>query len=150
MVPVFIFCQGIYFFVFADSGYSHELCRVLRTFELPQCQDDEQALCQQFEQPDPNRKWREGVIKSSFNYLLLDRSFDGYFVPAWKWQLLALSTSLALNQCNLTEWVICLSFSYMRFMTYETVTCSGFTLTPQCTKMDRGAGTLALLDHCNC
>lgn len=72
MVPVFIFCQGIYFFVFADSGYSHELCRVLRTFELPQCQDDEQALCQQFEQPDPNRKWREGVIKSSFNYLLLD------------------------------------------------------------------------------
>lgn len=55
-----------------DSGYSHELCRVLRTFELPQCQDDEQALCQQFEQPDPNRKWREGVIKSSFNYLLLD------------------------------------------------------------------------------
>lgn len=55
-----------------DLGYSPELCRVLRTFELPQSQDDEQALCQQFEQPDQNRKWREGIIKSSFNYLLLD------------------------------------------------------------------------------
>ncbi|XP_033821066.1 ankyrin repeat and LEM domain-containing protein 1 [Periophthalmus magnuspinnatus] len=56
----------------SDLGYSTELCRVLRTFELPQSQEDEQALCQQFEQPDQNRKWREGIIKSSFNYLLLD------------------------------------------------------------------------------
>ncbi|KAK7889806.1 hypothetical protein WMY93_025366 [Mugilogobius chulae] len=56
----------------SDLGYSRELCQVLRTFELPQCQEDEQALCQQFEQPDQNRKWREGIIKSSFNYLLLD------------------------------------------------------------------------------
>ncbi|XP_055021111.1 LOW QUALITY PROTEIN: ankyrin repeat and LEM domain-containing protein 1 [Boleophthalmus pectinirostris] len=56
----------------SDLGYSVELCRVLRTFELPQSQEDEQALCQQFEQPDQNRKWREGIIKSSFNYLLLD------------------------------------------------------------------------------
>ncbi|XP_029284716.1 uncharacterized protein LOC115006579 [Cottoperca gobio] len=55
-----------------DIGYSPELCRALRTFELPNCQDDEQALCQQFDQPDQNRKWREGIIKSSFNYLLLD------------------------------------------------------------------------------
>ncbi|XP_034567677.1 LOW QUALITY PROTEIN: ankyrin repeat and LEM domain-containing protein 1 [Notolabrus celidotus] len=55
-----------------DSGYSPELCRALRTFELPGCQADEQALCQQFDQPDQNRKWREGIIKSSFNYLLLD------------------------------------------------------------------------------
>ncbi|CAJ1060791.1 ankyrin repeat and LEM domain-containing protein 1 [Xyrichtys novacula] len=55
-----------------DSGYSPELCRALRTFELPCCQADEQALCQQFDQPDQNRKWREGIIKSSFNYLLLD------------------------------------------------------------------------------
>ncbi|CAL1592536.1 unnamed protein product [Knipowitschia caucasica] len=54
------------------SGYSPELCRALRTFELPQCQEEEQALCRQFEQADHNRKWREGVIKSSFNYLLLD------------------------------------------------------------------------------
>lgn len=56
----------------SDSGYSPELCRVLKTFQLPQSQEDEQALCQQFEQPDQNRKWREGIIKSSFNYLLLD------------------------------------------------------------------------------
>ncbi|XP_044055217.1 ankyrin repeat and LEM domain-containing protein 1 [Siniperca chuatsi] len=55
-----------------DLGYSPELCRALRTFELPKCQVDEQALCQQFDQPDQNRKWREGIIKSSFNYLLLD------------------------------------------------------------------------------
>ncbi|XP_070765037.1 uro-adherence factor A [Enoplosus armatus] len=55
-----------------DLGYSPELCRALRTFELPECQVDEQALCQQFDQPDQNRKWREGIIKSSFNYLLLD------------------------------------------------------------------------------
>ncbi|XP_047442108.1 ankyrin repeat and LEM domain-containing protein 1 [Mugil cephalus] len=56
----------------ADLGYSPELCRVLQTFKLPDCQADEQALCQQFDQPDQNRKWREGIIKSSFNYLLLD------------------------------------------------------------------------------
>lgn len=56
----------------SDSGYSPELYRVLKTFQLPPSQEDEQALCQQFEQPDQNRKWREGVIKSCFNYLLLD------------------------------------------------------------------------------
>lgn len=61
-----------YYFLFVDLGYSPELCRALRTFELPKCQADEQALCQQFDQPDQNRKWREGIIKSSFNYLLLD------------------------------------------------------------------------------
>ncbi|XP_068563599.1 ankyrin repeat and LEM domain-containing protein 1 [Cebidichthys violaceus] len=55
-----------------DLGYSPELSRALRTFELPDCKADEQALCQQFDQPDQNRKWREGIIKSSFNYLLLD------------------------------------------------------------------------------
>ncbi|XP_029989133.1 uncharacterized protein LOC115418717 [Sphaeramia orbicularis] len=55
-----------------DSAYSPELCRALQTFELPSCQADEQALCEQFDQPDQNRKWREGIIKSSFNYLLLD------------------------------------------------------------------------------
>ncbi|KAM6963049.1 uncharacterized protein FYW47_008681 [Aplochiton taeniatus] len=56
----------------AGPGHSSELCRALRTFELPDCEADELALCQQFDQPDQNRKWREGVIKSSFNYLLLD------------------------------------------------------------------------------
>ncbi|GLD49932.1 ankyrin repeat and LEM domain-containing protein 1 [Lates japonicus] len=55
-----------------QTGYSPELCRALLTFKLPDCQADEQALCQQFDQPDQNRKWREGIIKSSFNYLLLD------------------------------------------------------------------------------
>ncbi|XP_077440999.1 uncharacterized protein LOC144062997 isoform X2 [Vanacampus margaritifer] len=56
----------------AHLGYSAELNLALRTFKLPDCQEDEQALCQQFDQPDQNRKWREGKIKSSFNYLLLD------------------------------------------------------------------------------
>ncbi|XP_028260566.1 uncharacterized protein LOC114435159 [Parambassis ranga] len=55
-----------------DLGYSPELCLVLQTFRLPDCHADEQAFCQQFDQPDQNRKWREGIIKSSFNYLLLD------------------------------------------------------------------------------
>lgn len=55
-----------------DLGYSPELRLALRTFELPHCHADEQALCQQFDQADQNRKWREGVIKSCFNYLLLD------------------------------------------------------------------------------
>ncbi|XP_040895427.1 ankyrin repeat and LEM domain-containing protein 1 [Toxotes jaculatrix] len=55
-----------------DLGYTPELCQALQTFKLPDCQADEQALCQQFDQPDQNRKWREGIIKSSFNYLLLD------------------------------------------------------------------------------
>ncbi|XP_051930445.1 ankyrin repeat and LEM domain-containing protein 1 isoform X1 [Hippocampus zosterae] len=54
------------------GGYSAELNLALRMFKLPDCQDDEQALCKQFDQPDQNRKWREGNIKSSFNYLLLD------------------------------------------------------------------------------
>ncbi|XP_042273342.1 ankyrin repeat and LEM domain-containing protein 1 [Thunnus maccoyii] len=56
----------------ADLGYSPELNLALQTFKLPDCRADEQALCQQFDQPDQNRKWREGIIKSSFNYLLLD------------------------------------------------------------------------------
>ncbi|XP_068175415.1 ankyrin repeat and LEM domain-containing protein 1 [Antennarius striatus] len=55
-----------------DLGFSPELCLSLKTFKLPDCHGDEQALCQQFDQPDQNRKWREGLIKSSFNYLLLD------------------------------------------------------------------------------
>ncbi|XP_061594469.1 ankyrin repeat and LEM domain-containing protein 1 [Cololabis saira] len=53
-------------------GYSPELSLALQNFKLPDCHADEQALSQQFDQPDKNRKWREGIIKSSFNYLLLD------------------------------------------------------------------------------
>ncbi|KAJ3599484.1 hypothetical protein NHX12_033445 [Muraenolepis orangiensis] len=54
------------------SGYSLELSRALVTFDLPDCHAAELELCQQFDRPDQNKKWREGVIKSSFNYLLLD------------------------------------------------------------------------------
>lgn len=60
------------FSAFTDLGFSPELRRAVHTFVLPECQADEQALCQQFDQRDQNRKWREGNIKSSFNYLLLD------------------------------------------------------------------------------
>nr|XP_014347288.1 PREDICTED: ankyrin repeat and LEM domain-containing protein 1 [Latimeria chalumnae] len=52
--------------------YSPELSSALETFTLPDCKDDEMALSQQFDKPDKNRRWREGVLKSSFNYLLLD------------------------------------------------------------------------------
>ncbi|XP_048833330.1 ankyrin repeat and LEM domain-containing protein 1 [Brienomyrus brachyistius] len=55
-----------------NTGYSLELASALETFTLPNCQAEEMALCQQFDQPDQNRKWREGITKSSFNYVLLD------------------------------------------------------------------------------
>ncbi|XP_050960200.1 ankyrin repeat and LEM domain-containing protein 1 isoform X2 [Labeo rohita] len=54
------------------AGYSPELENVLHRFILPNCQADELALCEQFDKPDQNKRWREGFIKSSFNYLLLD------------------------------------------------------------------------------
>ncbi|XP_016392419.1 uncharacterized protein LOC107727149 [Sinocyclocheilus rhinocerous] len=54
------------------AGYSPELENVLHRFVLPNCQADELALCEQFDKPDQNKRWREGFIKSSFNYLLLD------------------------------------------------------------------------------
>ncbi|XP_060798362.1 uncharacterized protein LOC132900345 isoform X2 [Neoarius graeffei] len=54
------------------AGYSPEMNKVLCSFNLPDCKADEFALCEQFDQPDQNKRWREGVIKSSFNYLLLD------------------------------------------------------------------------------
>ncbi|KAG7487924.1 hypothetical protein MATL_G00028630 [Megalops atlanticus] len=55
-----------------NSEHSTELAAALHAFKVPDCLDDEMALCCQFDQPDQNRKWREGIIKSSFNYLLLD------------------------------------------------------------------------------
>ncbi|KAM9112229.1 ankyrin repeat and LEM domain-containing protein 1 [Pangshura tecta] len=55
-----------------SAGHSPELASALETFQIPDCKDDEMALSRQFDQPDKNRKWREGVLKSSFNYLLLD------------------------------------------------------------------------------
>lgn len=57
---------------FSAAGYSPELENALHRFLLPNCQADELALCEQFDKPDQNKRWREGFIKSSFNYLLLD------------------------------------------------------------------------------
>uniref|UniRef100_UPI00398E7CF2 uncharacterized protein n=1 Tax=Pristiophorus japonicus TaxID=55135 RepID=UPI00398E7CF2 len=55
-----------------SASYSAELCQSLAKFVFPDCSQDEKALVQQFDQPDKSRKWREGHLKSSFNYLLLD------------------------------------------------------------------------------
>ncbi|XP_012683761.2 ankyrin repeat and LEM domain-containing protein 1 [Clupea harengus] len=55
-----------------NTDFSPELRRALHTFILPNSKFDEHILCEQFDRPDQNKKWREGVIKSSFNYLLLD------------------------------------------------------------------------------
>ncbi|XP_043358391.1 ankyrin repeat and LEM domain-containing protein 1 isoform X2 [Dermochelys coriacea] len=57
-----------------SAGHSPELASALETFQIPNCKDDDMALSRQFDKPDKNRKWREGVLKSSFNYLLLDPS----------------------------------------------------------------------------
>ncbi|XP_010642624.1 ankyrin repeat and LEM domain-containing protein 1 [Fukomys damarensis] len=54
------------------SKYSPELAEALRTGCIPDCQADEDALALQFERPSPSERWREGVVKSSFTYLLLD------------------------------------------------------------------------------
>ncbi|XP_017356712.2 ankyrin repeat and LEM domain-containing protein 1 isoform X2 [Cebus imitator] len=54
------------------AGHSLELAAALQTGRIPDAQADEDALVQQFERPDPARRWREGVVKSSFTYLLLD------------------------------------------------------------------------------
>ncbi|NWI25078.1 ANKL1 protein, partial [Sula dactylatra] len=51
---------------------SPELAAVLRTGHVPDCTQDELALAQEFDRPDQSRRWREGLVKSSFNYLLLD------------------------------------------------------------------------------
>ncbi|KAB5530604.1 hypothetical protein PHYPO_G00131240 [Pangasianodon hypophthalmus] len=47
--------------------------------------------CEQFDQPDQNKRWREGVIKSSFNYLLLD--------PRVTKNLPYRSQSMTLHEC---------------------------------------------------
>uniref|UniRef100_A0A6J0SS47 Ankyrin repeat and LEM domain-containing protein 1 isoform X1 n=1 Tax=Pogona vitticeps TaxID=103695 RepID=A0A6J0SS47_9SAUR len=56
----------------ATSGYSPELSSALETYQIPDGKRDEMALAGQFDQPDKSKKWREGLLKSSFNYLLLD------------------------------------------------------------------------------
>ncbi|NXN76101.1 ANKL1 protein, partial [Himantopus himantopus] len=49
-----------------------ELAAALRTGHVPDCVQDELTLVRQFDRPDRSRRWREGLVKSSFNYLLLD------------------------------------------------------------------------------
>lgn len=56
----------------ATPGHSPELVAALRTGHVPDCAQDELALARQFDRPDRSRHWREGLLKSSFNYLLLD------------------------------------------------------------------------------
>ncbi|XP_075031192.1 ankyrin repeat and LEM domain-containing protein 1 [Calonectris borealis] len=56
----------------ATPGHSPELAAALRSGHVPDCAQDELALAQQFDRPDRSRRWREGLVKSSFNYLLLD------------------------------------------------------------------------------
>ncbi|GAB0200567.1 ankyrin repeat and LEM domain-containing protein 1 [Grus japonensis] len=55
-----------------SAGHSPELAAALRTGHVPDCAQDELALARQFDRPDRSRRWREGLVKSSFNYLLLD------------------------------------------------------------------------------
>ncbi|XP_074784100.1 ankyrin repeat and LEM domain-containing protein 1 [Athene noctua] len=54
------------------AGHSPELAAALQTGHVPDCAQDELALARQFDRPDRSRRWREGLVKSSFNYLLLD------------------------------------------------------------------------------
>eukprot|EP00076_Gallus_gallus_P034627 XP_025000165.1 LOW QUALITY PROTEIN: ankyrin repeat and LEM domain-containing protein 1 [Gallus gallus] len=56
----------------SPAGHSPELADALRTGHIPNCTEDEMVLAQQFDRPDRSRHWREGLLKASFNYLLLD------------------------------------------------------------------------------
>ncbi|XP_034376694.1 ankyrin repeat and LEM domain-containing protein 1 isoform X1 [Arvicanthis niloticus] len=75
----------------ADTGHSPELAEALRTGTIPDCQVDEAALAQHFQRPDPSRKWREGITKSSFTYLLID--------PRLTEDLPSRASSLTLAEC---------------------------------------------------
>uniref|UniRef100_A0A8C3C3Q1 Ankyrin repeat and LEM domain containing 1 n=1 Tax=Cairina moschata TaxID=8855 RepID=A0A8C3C3Q1_CAIMO len=55
-----------------SAGHSPELAAALQTGHVPDCTQDERVLAQQFDRPDRSRHWREGLLKASFNYLLLD------------------------------------------------------------------------------
>uniref|UniRef100_A0A8V5GNX6 Uncharacterized protein n=1 Tax=Melopsittacus undulatus TaxID=13146 RepID=A0A8V5GNX6_MELUD len=56
----------------AASGHSPELAAALQSGLIPDCSQDELVLRQEFDRPDRSRHWRQGLVKSSFNYLLLD------------------------------------------------------------------------------
>ncbi|KAK7796676.1 hypothetical protein U0070_017524 [Myodes glareolus] len=75
----------------ASPGHSPELAEVLRTGRIPDCQADEAALAQHFQQLDPTKRWRGGVTKCSFTYLLLD--------PRQTQGLPARASSLTLAEC---------------------------------------------------
>ncbi|XP_062490368.1 ankyrin repeat and LEM domain-containing protein 1 isoform X2 [Pezoporus occidentalis] len=55
-----------------QTGHSPELAAALQSGLIPDCTQDELVLRQEFDNPKRNRPWREGLVKSSFNYLLLD------------------------------------------------------------------------------
>ncbi|NXD70037.1 ANKL1 protein, partial [Eolophus roseicapillus] len=48
------------------------LAAALQSGLIPDCAQDELVLRQEFDCPDRSRHWRGGLVKSSFNYLLLD------------------------------------------------------------------------------
>ncbi|XP_033107318.1 ankyrin repeat and LEM domain-containing protein 1-like isoform X2 [Anneissia japonica] len=54
------------------ADYSQELSDFMQKCSISTGEEDEGLMCATFQNPDPQRKWREGTIKSSFNYLLLD------------------------------------------------------------------------------
>ncbi|XP_061200180.1 ankyrin repeat and LEM domain-containing protein 1 isoform X2 [Neopsephotus bourkii] len=56
----------------SPAGHSPELAAALQSGLIPDCAQDELVLRQEFDRPDRSRHWREGLVKSSFNYLLLD------------------------------------------------------------------------------
>ncbi|OBS58362.1 hypothetical protein A6R68_10491 [Neotoma lepida] len=48
----------------ASPGHSPELAEALRTGHIPDCQADEAALTQHFQQLDPAKRWREGGTRT--------------------------------------------------------------------------------------
>lgn len=58
------------------SAYSPELASALDTYRIPTSKADEMALAAEFDRLDKSRRWREGLLKSSFNYLLLDPRWE--------------------------------------------------------------------------
>ncbi|KAL1773307.1 ankyrin repeat and LEM domain-containing protein 1 isoform X1 [Sigmodon hispidus] len=93
--PVTPFTRGHYLRRLQEAqgspGHSPELAQALRTGRIPDCQEDEAALARLFQQPDPVKRWREGVKKSCFTYLLLD--------PRQTQGLPARASSLPLAEC---------------------------------------------------
>ncbi|XP_054031405.1 ankyrin repeat and LEM domain-containing protein 1 [Dryobates pubescens] len=55
-----------------QAGHSPELLAALSSGQVPDCTPDELVLAQQFDHPGRGWHWREGLAKTSFNYLLLD------------------------------------------------------------------------------